>query len=101
MPTLTQILAGKPLLTLHVSLPGQTETSAHIIQHGITIGRGDENAICVVAKRRSRRLVPGVILTLPLVSPRPAGACDEGRRGRFGETTQSGRDRKMGSSRQA
>src|SRR2546428_8958354 len=41
----------------------------------------NENAICVVANIRNRRLVPGVIRTLPLVSPRPAGAGGAGRRG--------------------
>ena len=33
----------------------------------------NENAICVVANTRRRRLVPGVIRTLPLARPRPAG----------------------------
>ena len=47
MPTLVQILAGKPLLTLHVSVPGQIEPTAYILQHGISIGRGEDNAICV------------------------------------------------------
>ena len=47
----------------------------------------NENAICVVANTRRRRLVPGVIRTLPLARPRPAGACGDGRRGTYASST--------------
>src|SRR2546426_6252583 len=50
----------------------------------------NENAICVVANIRNRRLVPGVIRTLPLVSPRPAGAGGDGRRGTYGSRAAAG-----------
>ena len=41
----------------------------------------NEQAICVVAKMRSRRFVPGVMRTPPVARPRPAGACADGSRG--------------------
>ena len=46
----------------------------------------NENAICVVAKIRRRRLVPGVIRT-PLARPRPAGASGDGSRGTYASST--------------
>ncbi|MBC8108876.1 MAG: FHA domain-containing protein [Anaerolineae bacterium] len=47
MPTLDQILGGAPLLTLHVNVPLQPEPSVFLLQRGITIGRGRDNAIVV------------------------------------------------------
>lgn len=47
MPTLDQILGGAPLLTLHVNVPLRPEPSVYLLQHGITIGRGRDNAIVV------------------------------------------------------
>ena len=47
----------------------------------------NENAICVVANTRRRRLVPGVIRMLPLARPSPVGACDDGSRGTYASST--------------
>ena len=48
----------------------------------------NENAICVVAKTRSRRFVPGVIRTLPLASAEARrGACADGSRGTYASST--------------
>ena len=47
----------------------------------------NENAIWTVANTRNRRLVPGVMRMLPLVSPSPADACEDGRRGMYASST--------------
>src|SRR4051812_36017419 len=47
MSTLAQILRGAPLLTLHVNVPLEPESSVYLLQHGITIGRGPDNAIAI------------------------------------------------------
>src|SRR5580692_8338710 len=47
----------------------------------------NEAAICVMAKRRSRRLVPPVMRTLPVARPKPCEEFDEGRRGTKARST--------------
>ena len=47
----------------------------------------NENATCVVANTRKRRLMPGVMRRLPLARPNPVGACADGSFGTYASRT--------------
>ena len=69
--------------TLCVLKPVGADCSATSVVSSIPAPASSTNdaAICVTAKRRSRRLVPDVMRTLPVDRPRPLEPSAAGRRG--------------------
>ena len=75
--------------TLRVLNPVRTACSENSVVSSIPAPARSTNdaAICVTANRRSRRLVPDVIRTLPVVSPIPVDAPADGSRGTNASST--------------